>query len=113
MLEKMKGLISKWSFRPKKDVGHRSADASHENEVAALNVSASKENSAAADHENWKQKALVDFKNWLDDLPDTQPVAEDPHMDACDLYTLLSEFSALRQEIRNAEPGAASGDRRP
>ncbi len=53
----------------------------------------------------WKEKALTDFKAWLDDLPEksmqsdgipTEPV----QMDACDLYTLLTEFTALRQEIK-------------
>lgn len=49
---------------------------------------------------DWKQTALVDFKLWLDDMPDAPPSGEDGDMEACDLYTLLSEFSALRQEIR-------------
>jgi len=100
MREKMKGLISKWFFRPKEDLDRKSIDASHANEDAALHAPLSRDNRTSADHDNWKQRALNDFQNWLDDLPDTQPAAEDPDMDACDLYTLLSEFSALRQEIR-------------
>lgn len=48
----------------------------------------------------WKQTALEDFKFWLEDLPDTRPGTDGSEMDACDLYTLLSEFSALRKEIQ-------------
>jgi molecular chaperone GrpE len=68
----------------------------------------------------WKEKALTDFKAWLDDLPEEKPrpdsivpdgIAPDGQsldrmlpngiqMDACDLYTLLTEFTALRQEIK-------------
>ncbi len=48
----------------------------------------------------WKQSALVDFKLWMDDMPDASPSGKDGDMDACDLYTVLTEFSALRQEIR-------------
>lgn len=58
----------------------------------------------------WKEKALADFKAWLDDLPEdsrlpdsnpsTGPLPESFGMDACDLYTLLAEFTALRQEIK-------------
>ena len=54
----------------------------------------------------WKQKALNDFKAWLDEMPanesttgETLTGAEN-HMDGCDLYALLSEFSALRHEIK-------------
>ncbi|QTA86015.1 nucleotide exchange factor GrpE [Desulfonema magnum] len=49
---------------------------------------------------DWKLKALEDFKFWLEDIPNTRPAGENADMDSCDLYTLLSEFSALRQEIR-------------
>lgn len=48
----------------------------------------------------WKEKVLEDFTIWLEDLPDARPPGEGATMDVCDLYTLLSEFSALRQEIR-------------
>lgn len=48
----------------------------------------------------WKEKAMVDFSEWLEALPDTPPAAETATADSCDLYTLLSEFSALRQEIK-------------
>ncbi|HMA84078.1 MAG TPA: nucleotide exchange factor GrpE [Desulfosalsimonadaceae bacterium] len=48
----------------------------------------------------WKQKALADFSAWIEALPDTPPPGETATADSCDLYTLLSEFSALRQEIK-------------
>lgn len=58
----------------------------------------------------WKDKALMDFKAWLDDLPEDGIPAQGGSaergspdhvpMDACDLYTLLTEFTALRQEIK-------------
>jgi len=51
-------------------------------------------------HCEWKETVLADFGTWLADLPDTQPDQEGITPDSCDLYTLLSEFSALRQEIK-------------
>ncbi|TYT73986.1 nucleotide exchange factor GrpE [Desulfobotulus mexicanus] len=48
---------------------------------------------------DWKKSSLEDFETWLKDLPDTPP-SEGAGMESCDLYTLLSEFSGLRQEIR-------------
>lgn len=48
----------------------------------------------------WKQTAMRDFKFWLDDLPDRLPGDKGEITESCDLYTLLSEFSALRQEIK-------------
>ena len=48
----------------------------------------------------WKQKALADFSKWLEDLPENDPVDGRVVMDGCDLYTMLTEFAALRQEIR-------------
>ncbi len=48
----------------------------------------------------WKEKSLADFGAWLRDLPDELPPGRESSPEACDLYTLLSEFSALRQEIR-------------
>ncbi len=50
---------------------------------------------------DWKQAALEDFKYWLSDLPDTRADAKSLPPDACDLYTLLSEFGALRKEIED------------
>ena len=52
------------------------------------------------DQPDWKQKALADFSDWIKTLPDHPPAPEAATADACDLYTLLSEFSALRQEIK-------------
>lgn len=49
---------------------------------------------------DWKMQALEDFRQWLGELPDTGPASESASLESCDLYTLLSEFSALRQEIR-------------
>jgi molecular chaperone GrpE (heat shock protein) len=48
----------------------------------------------------WKAKTLSDFQNWLIDLPDDLSPTQSATLDSCDLYTLLSEFSALRQEIK-------------
>ncbi len=52
------------------------------------------------DRPEWKQQVLSDFNVWLTDLPDEPPEAADLSPEACDLYTLLMEFTALRQEIR-------------
>ena len=49
---------------------------------------------------DWKDKAREDFSVWLGALPDVPPAGEATTMDSCDLYTLLAEFSALRQEIK-------------
>ncbi|MBF0450897.1 MAG: nucleotide exchange factor GrpE [Candidatus Magnetomorum sp.] len=48
----------------------------------------------------WKAKTLADFQEWLLDLPDTLSPTQSATMDACDLYTILCEFSSLRQEIK-------------
>ena len=48
---------------------------------------------------DWKKQVLADFSDWLDALPDEESPAEKATLESCDLYTLLSEFSALRQEI--------------
>ena len=48
----------------------------------------------------WKEKALADFTDWLEALPESPPPAEALPAESCDLYTLLTEFTALRQEIR-------------
>ncbi len=47
----------------------------------------------------WKQQAMDDFGAWLTALPDERPDGE-PGLEACDLYTVLAEFAALRQEIK-------------
>ncbi len=43
---------------------------------------------------------MADFGTWLEALPETPPPAEDPGPESADLLTLLSEFNALRQEVR-------------
>ncbi|MCP4692256.1 MAG: nucleotide exchange factor GrpE [Desulfobacterales bacterium] len=48
----------------------------------------------------WKERALGDFMAWLYELPEGLPGGGDVEPDACDLYTLLTEFTALRQEIK-------------
>ena len=59
--------------------------------------SATAESSASSD--TWKQQALEDFGTWLEALPAVE-TSGDPGPQACDLYTLLLEFAALRQEIK-------------
>lgn len=49
--------------------------------------------------DQWKQKALDDFTDWLATLPASRPDGE-PGTPGCDLYTLLVEFASLRQEIK-------------
>ncbi len=60
----------------------------------------------------WKTKAAEDFSQWLSEIPDSRPASEFATVDSCDLFTLLSEFSALRQEIRfqNREQSRAMGN---
>lgn len=48
----------------------------------------------------WKTKVLEDFQAWLSEVPDQAPPALSVTPDTCDLYTLLSEFTALKQEIK-------------
>jgi molecular chaperone GrpE (heat shock protein) len=48
----------------------------------------------------WKAQSLSDFQSWLIDLPDDLTPTQSATLDSCDLYTLLSEFSSLRQEIK-------------
>ncbi|MEI6262218.1 MAG: hypothetical protein WCR46_20230, partial [Deltaproteobacteria bacterium] len=49
---------------------------------------------------DWKEKAFEDFSAWLSSLPEKPVSGESVAMESCDLFTLLSEFTALRQEIR-------------
>ncbi len=48
----------------------------------------------------WKEKVLEDFQAWMTELPEEMPIDRKVDMDSCDLYTLLMEFTALRQEIK-------------
>lgn len=63
----------------------------------------------AASPAAWKQQAMEDFQSWLAELPEALPDFEKTDASACDLHTLLVEFTALRQEIRyqNREQHAA------
>ncbi len=55
-----------------------------------------------------RKDGLKSFEHWLsgipdeqDDVPETQPGAQPKiQNDICDLYTLMTEFAGLRQEIR-------------
>jgi molecular chaperone GrpE len=54
-----------------------------------------------AKEDQWKAATLEDFKSWLNEMPRSMDGARlDVTPDTCDLYTLFSEFIALRQEIR-------------
>ena len=58
--------------------------------------------------DDWKQQALAEFRQWLDELPAApaaSPVAElereqAPEVASCDLRDLFAELAALRQEVR-------------
>ena len=52
---------------------------------------------------DWKQQALEEFRQWLDELAVAPPEAEqEPDQGAvpCDLRDLFAELAALRQEVR-------------
>lgn len=51
------------------------------------------------DPQSWKRQALDDFALWLEQAPEAPENQKIPP-DACDLFTLMTEFVALRQEIR-------------
>ncbi len=48
----------------------------------------------------WKKDALEDFKQWLSEISSDDPPTKSITPDTCDLYTMLSEFVTLRQEIK-------------
>ncbi len=48
----------------------------------------------------WKRKMISDFSAWMTDLPDEPIDTGKVETASCDLYTLLTEFISLRQEIR-------------
>ena len=54
----------------------------------------------SGDLSDWKKNAMKDFKFWLEDLPDISSDGQETAPESVDLFTLLSEFSALRQEIK-------------
>ena len=47
----------------------------------------------------WKERALDDFRRWLDELEEIPP-GEEGEPPSCDLHDLFSELAALRQEVR-------------
>ena len=49
---------------------------------------------------DWKQRALEDFRQWLDAVGDEPPERQEADAADCDLRDLFAEFTALRQEIR-------------
>ncbi len=53
-----------------------------------------------APDQTWKNEVLADFQDWLEALPASPPATEAATPEACDLFTLLAEFSSLRQEIK-------------
>ncbi len=64
--------------------------------MAGMRVTPHRDQSPA----QWKIQAVEDFQSWLADLPETLPEHEKTDPTAADLYTLLVEFTALRQEIK-------------
>lgn len=48
----------------------------------------------------WKDQALADFGDWLDQLPESPPACEPVGPQAGDLYSLMREFTALKGEIK-------------
>ena len=72
-----------------------------------MNAVATKPGLAGAAREfvgdDWKQQALAEFRQWLDELTSPPPVVEqEPDQAAapCDLRDLFAELAALRQEVR-------------
>lgn len=51
---------------------------------------------------DWKDNAIEDFRQWLDELPENSNEKRGKdYLESCDLFTLLSEFASLKQEIKN------------
>ena len=49
---------------------------------------------------DWRQRALDDFRQWLDEVAEQPPAREETEAADHDLRDLFAEFAALRQEIR-------------
>ena len=49
---------------------------------------------------DWKQRALDDFRRWLDAVNEESAEQREADTADCDLRDLFAEFAALRQEIR-------------
>ena len=48
----------------------------------------------------WKERALDDFRRWLDELEEMPPAGAEQEPPSCDLHDLFAELTALRQEVR-------------
>jgi molecular chaperone GrpE (heat shock protein) len=68
--------------------------------LLSAKIKAYESDTAEVPASKWKEKVLEDFKAWMTDLPEEMPIDRKVDMDSCDLYTLLMEFTALRQEIK-------------
>ncbi len=66
-------------------------------EVRATIVGGSRDGETADD---WKDRALDDFRQWLDELDEIPPAVADQEPPSCDLHDLFAELAALRQEVR-------------
>lgn len=75
------------------------APALHRTGERLMRWSAIENNDPPPTPEQWKQKALDDFTAWLAELPAAAPDGE-PAPQGVDLYTMLTEFAALRQDIK-------------
>ena len=49
---------------------------------------------------DWKERALDDFRRWLDELEEMPPAGAEQEPPSCDLHDLFAELAALRQEVR-------------
>ena len=49
---------------------------------------------------DWKERALDDFRRWLDELEEIPPAGAEQEPPSCDLHDLFAELAALRQEVR-------------
>jgi len=68
--------------------------------ILSARINAYESDTAEVPASEWKKKVLEDFKAWMTELPEEMPINRKVDMDSCDLYTLLMEFTALRQEIK-------------
>ena len=66
-------------------------------EVRATRVGGSRDGETADD---WKDRALDDFRRWLDELEEIPPAVAEQEPPSCDLHDLFAELAALRQEVR-------------
>ena len=68
--------------------------------LLSARIKAFESDTAEVPASKWKEKITEDFKAWMTELPEEMPIDRKVDMDSCDLYTLLMEFTALRQEIK-------------